>query len=113
MCISPDLKVTRYLIILLQILLLLAGALTANRNPIQKQNLGQYLLYVGQIFASVVSIDPILNTTVSLEFRMGKQLEYYAQEDPPPSRVFPTPVFILRCLNATDYNGTPIKQAII
>ena len=88
------------------------GVLAANHKPTHKRSVEQYLRSVGQIFAAVGAPDPRLNIMGAIDFRLGRQLATYAQEDPSPGRVRPLPVSILHCMDTTAKGGSPRDHAI-
>ena len=48
----------------------------------------------------------------AIDFRLGRQLATYTQEDPSPGRVRPLPVSILHCMEATAKGGSSRDHAI-
>ena len=80
------------------------GVLAANKLPILKLGMDQYLLSVGKTFSDVVTHNPRLNTVVGLNFRLGRQLACYSQEDP-ASSWFPPPTNIHHSLSWCDRPG--------
>ena len=61
-----------------------SGLIAANRTPIQKRIVEQYLLSIGKIYAEMGTTEPRLNTSGILEFTMVSQLAAYAHQYPPP-----------------------------
>ena len=57
--------------------------------------------------------DPSHNKLGNIDFWLGQQLPTYARQDPPPTRVRPTPVSILQALDAAYQGSTNRQQAII
>ena len=49
------------------------GAFVANHKTIQKRSVYQYSRSVVQIFATVRSLNPRLNTIGAIKFRLGRQ----------------------------------------
>jgi hypothetical protein len=51
---------------------------------------------IGQTFAALGTPDPRLDQQGNIDFRIQRQLRGYSRADPPPNRVKPIPVQILR-----------------
>jgi hypothetical protein len=68
---------------------------------------------VGQTLASMGATDIRLDTHGKLDFRLRRQLAGYKRQDPPPNRVKPIPIQILRHVLTTAYATTdPGNHAI-
>jgi hypothetical protein len=74
------------------------GTLARNtgNKPVRSRTVEDYLRSVGQGFASVGAPDPRHQVGTNLtDFRLYRQLRYYAKQDPPSTRVKPLPLAIL------------------
>lgn len=69
---------------------------------------------IGQTFALLGTPDPRKNSHGAIDFRIARQLRGYARLDPPPNRVKPVPVTIIRHVMALASITTapPSNQAI-
>ena len=94
MCIPSDISGIKDPVLFLNIFVgrVQTGVLNSKGNPIQKQSVEKYLRSVRQIFAAVGTTDPRINTVGSLDFSLGRQLKYYARQDPPPLEYAPSPL---------------------
>ena len=63
------------------------GVLAANNKPIHKRSVEQYLRSMGQIFAAVGAP----GSMGAIDFRLGRRLATYTQEDPSPRKNTPPP----------------------
>ena len=72
------------------------GKLAANKAPVKSRTVEDYVRSVGQTYLSLGTQDPRLNTSGNLDFRIQRMYACYTKEDPPPNRVKPVPVPVLR-----------------
>ena len=73
-----------------------SGKLAANGNPVRARSAEDYLRFVAQTFLSVGSPDPRLNSSGKTDFRLLRMIRSWKREDPPPNRVKPVPVQVIR-----------------
>lgn len=90
------------------------GAIAPNRHPVRARTAENALRSVGQTFAAMGTHDPRLTPGGNLDFRLARQLRHYKIEDPPPHRVKPLPVTVLRWLLHHTHTSTtrPSDHAI-
>ena len=112
--ISPNLKDIEDPISFLQIFAdrVRAGLLSTQGQLIKKRSVEQYLLSVGQIFASVGSNDPQHNQVGKLYFLLGRQLASYKKNDSTSTIVWPLDVIFIQALDTAAQSTTPINIAI-
>jgi hypothetical protein len=72
------------------------GQLAANKAPVKSRTVEDYVRSVGQTYLSLGTQDPRLNTGGTLDFRLQRMFACYTKQDPPPNRVKPVPVQVLR-----------------
>ncbi len=72
------------------------GSLAPRQTPVRGRAVGDALRAVGQTLAGLGHADPRLQPLGKLEFRLSRQLTAYNKQDPPPSRVKPIPINIIR-----------------
>jgi hypothetical protein len=69
---------------------------------------------VGQTFASVGAADPRLTLQGKMDFRLQRQLAcYYSKQDPPPDRVKPVPIAIIRQVLAAAITAATIDNLAV
>ena len=73
-----------------------SGALAANGNPVRARSAEDYLRFIAQTFLSVGAKDPRLNSAGKVDFRLQRMLRGWKREDPPPNRVKPVPIQVIR-----------------
>ena len=64
--------------------------------PVRSSTVSDALRSVGQTMASMGSRDPRKDATGEVDFRLSRQFRAYAREDPPPNRVKPIPISLIR-----------------
>jgi hypothetical protein len=68
---------------------------------------------VGQAFSSLGLPDPRLTLTGALDLRLARQLTSYNKQDPPPNRVKPIPLSVLRhAVRCARHLNTPFHHAL-
>jgi hypothetical protein len=72
------------------------GKLAAGHAAVKSRSVEDYLRSVGQTFLQLGRPDPRLNSSGKVDFRIQRMLSAYTKEDPPPNRVKPVPVPVLR-----------------
>jgi hypothetical protein len=72
------------------------GAVAPKQRKVSAKTVGKAIRAVGQTLAALGRTDPRLTAKGTLDLRITKQLAAYAKEDPPPQRVRPVPISILR-----------------
>ena len=71
------------------------GELAANGNQVRARSAEDYLRSVLQAFLAMGAADPCLNTALKTDFRIGRMLAPWKQEDPPANRVKPIPIAVI------------------
>ena len=72
------------------------GQLAANKTTVKSRTVEDYVRSVGQTYLAMGAQDPRLNTSGNMEFRLQRMLSCYSKQDPPPNRVKPVPVQVIR-----------------
>jgi hypothetical protein len=72
------------------------GAIAPSGKPVRARTVEDSLRAIGQTFASLGASDPRRDSHGSIDFRIQRQLRGYSRLDPPPNRVKPIPVQIIR-----------------
>ena len=75
-----------------------SGELAANKDKIRARSAEDYLRSVAQTFLSVGKDDPRLNSAQAIDFRINRMLSAWKKVDPPPNRVKPIPITVIRRL---------------
>lgn len=72
------------------------GELAPNGNPIRARSVEDYIRHVAQTFLHVGTDDPRLNTAGNIDFRLNRTYASWKKVDPPPNRVKPIPISVIR-----------------
>jgi hypothetical protein len=72
------------------------GTIAPRGKPVRSRTVEDSLRAIGQTFAALGTPDPRLDQQGNIDFRIQRQLRGYSRADPPPNRVKPIPVQILR-----------------
>ena len=75
-----------------------SGELAANGDQVRARSAEDYLRSVAQTFLSVGKDDPRLNSACDIDFRINRMLAAWKKIDPPPKRVKPIPIAVVRRL---------------
>jgi len=69
---------------------------------------------VGQTFLHVGAEDPRLNSAHVIDFRISRTIKAWKKTDPPPDRVKPVPIQVIRRIASTSYStfSSPLCKAI-
>jgi hypothetical protein len=86
------------------------GKLSASSRPVKSRQVEDYLRSVGQTFLAVGKEDPRLSQGTKIDHRLQRMLRTYSKQDPPPNRVKPVPVQVLRHIMAIALAGTSAFQ---
>ena len=73
-----------------------SGELAADGNPIRARSVEDYIRHVAQTFLHVGTDDPRLNTAGNIDFRLNRTYASWKKVDPPPNRVKPIPISVIR-----------------
>jgi hypothetical protein len=72
------------------------GEVAPKQRKVSAKTVGKAIRAVGQTLATLGCPDPRLTVKGTLDLRITRQLAAYAKDDPPPQRVKPVPISILR-----------------
>lgn len=83
-------------------------------RPVKSSTVSDVVRVVGQTYKSMGAPDPRLDPqTGRLDFRLARQLRSYAKEDPPPHRVKPVPIQLIKAVvdhaYCTTVPATPLR----
>ena len=76
------------------------GKLSASQRPVKSRQVEEYLRSIGQTFLTMGKSDPRLGLSMKIDHRIQRMLRTYSKQDPPPNRVKPVPVQVLRHITA-------------
>ena len=98
MGLDPFLETFSDKIPILQVFLVLVrtGELAANKDPVRARTSEDYLRSVAQTHLSVGKTDPRANSAGGIDFRIQRMIAAWKKADPPPTRVKPIPIAVLR-----------------
>ena len=98
MGLDPFLETFNDKVPILQVFLVLVrtGELAANKDPVRARTSEDYLRSVAQTHLSVGKGDPRANSAGGIDFRIQRMIAAWKKADPPPSRVKPIPIAVLR-----------------
>jgi hypothetical protein len=72
------------------------GRLSRSGNPINARSVEDYLRSIGQTFLALGTEDPRYTIQGKMDFRLTRMISAWKKTDPPPDRVKPVPVQVLR-----------------
>ena len=72
------------------------GTLSARSNKIKSRSAEEYVRSVAQTYLSLGGPDPRLDLGGNVDFRINRMLKAYSKQDPPPNRVKPVPIQVIR-----------------
>jgi hypothetical protein len=72
------------------------GDLAPKQHKVSAKTVGKAVRAIGQTLAALGLPDARLTTKGTMDIRLTRQLAAYAKDDPPPQRVKPVPISILR-----------------
>jgi hypothetical protein len=72
------------------------GTIAPRGKPVRSRTVEDSLRAIGQTFAALGTLDPRLDQHGNIDFRIQQQLRGYSRADPPPNRVKPIPIQIIR-----------------
>ena len=73
-----------------------SGTLSASTRAVKSRSVEEYLRSVSQTFLAMGHDDPRLSSNQRIDHRLQRMLRTYSKQDPPPNRVKPVPVQVLR-----------------
>jgi len=84
-----------------------SGELASKGNPILARSVEDYLRHVAQTFQSVGAPDPRMKEgATAIDFRLTRLQAAWAKQDPPPNRVKPLPIQVIRLIASWAQNST-------
>jgi hypothetical protein len=90
-----------------------SGAIAPSRRPVRARTVEDAVRAVAQALAAVGSPDPRLDSFGHLDFRLTSLWRAWKRTDPPPTRVKPIPVQVLRQLvDHTRHLADPMMMAV-
>jgi hypothetical protein len=88
------------------------GSLATAGNPLRARLIEDYLRHVAQMFLAVGSQDPHLNSAGDIDFTLQRMVKAWKKEDPPPNRVKPVRIQVIRRIAFIAQNGNcPLQKA--
>ena len=81
-------------------------------QPVRSSTVSDAVRSVGQALASLGQADPRKDSSGALDFRLTRQFRSYTREDPPPHRVKPIPISLVRHVAVTSENSNAKDQAV-
>ena len=72
------------------------GTFAARGDPVRARTAEDYLRSVAQTFRGMGSTDPRVDVHNDIDFRLSRMISAWKREDPPPNRVKPIPIQIIR-----------------
>ena len=89
------------------------GQLAAKRHQIKSRSAEDYIRSVAQTYLALGAPDPRLDLGGNVDFRLTRMLKAYAKQDPPPNRVKPVPIPVIRrILMVALSSNTPLNLGI-
>ena len=80
-----------------------SGSLAPRGKPVRSRTVEDALRSIGQTFSGLGAADPRLIQHGKIDFRLSRQLASYSKEDPPPNRVKPVPLQVIRHILGVAY----------
>ena len=92
-------------ILILQVFLqrVRSGNLASQQHPIKSRSAEDYLLGIAQAYLSMGAPDPRLGAGHKIDFRITHMLKAYSKKEPPPNRVEPVTVPVIRRICMVTY----------
>ena len=81
-------------------------------DPVRAGTVSGAIRSVGQTMASMGSKDCRKDSTGALDFRLSRMFRAYGRQDPPPNRVKPIPISLIRRIANRSDNGTAKDRAV-
>ncbi|GFH62141.1 hypothetical protein CTEN210_18617 [Chaetoceros tenuissimus] len=85
----------------------------ANKNPVRTQSAEDYLWSIGQTYLELGEQDPRLNCHDNIDFCLAQMIRSYKKKDPPPNRVKPVPLSVIRRIAQISFAGNSPNQHAI
>jgi len=80
------------------------GRIAPRGKPVRHRTVEDALRHVGQSYKSMGAKDIRLDPAGKIDFRIQRQLRSYKKEDPPPQRVKPIPIQVVRAVVNAAHN---------
>ena len=74
------------------------GRLAPRGNAVRSGTVQDVLRSIGQAYRRMGSSDIRMDAQGDIDFRLSRQLRFYTKQDPPPGRVKPVPIQVVRAL---------------
>lgn len=72
------------------------GECAADRHQVKSRTAEEYVRSVAQAYLSLGAPDPRLSDGINIDWRLRRMLSAYSKQDPPPNRVKPIPIQVIR-----------------
>ena len=90
-----------------------SGKSSASGNKVRSRTAEEYIRSIGQTYLSLGAPDLRLDLGGNIDFRLTRMLKAYAKSDPPPNRVKPVPITVVRRIMIVALAGQdPFQQCI-
>jgi hypothetical protein len=89
------------------------GIYAANQGPVRARSAEDYIRSIGQTYLELGEQDPRMNSHDNLDFRLARMIKSYKKKDPPPNRVKPVPIAVIRRISRIAYAGNSQNQHAI
>ena len=108
MALDPYLQTVSHKVPILQVFAhrVRTGQLAYNGNSIRARSAEDYLRSVAQTFLGMGADNPRLNSAGDIDFRLKRMIAAWKKKDPPPNRVKPVPVQVIRRISIIARHST-------
>ena len=89
------------------------GKIAPQGNPLRARSVEDYVRGVAQTFLGLGHPDPRLNSDRKMDFRIKRLWKAWGKEDPPPHRVKPIPLSVIRKIAESAHNGPSERRQAI
>ena len=72
------------------------GDITPTSSPVRSRTAEDAVRSIGQVLAALGLAEPRYGKDGKIDIRLCFQIRYYTNQDPPPNRVKPVPIIVLR-----------------
>jgi hypothetical protein len=86
------------------------GRIAPRDRPVRSRTVEEAVRQVAQAFSRVGSVDPRLNSFGDLDFRLRALFRAWHKADPPPTRVKPLPLSVIRQAYALAFTQPPASR---
>ena len=86
------------------------GELAPNGCPIRARSVEDYVRFIGQTFLHMGAKDLRLDSSGNMDFRLKRTWAAWKKEDPPPNRVKPVPIRVIRHIANLAHSSSDINN---